>query len=668
MDTLFLKELFIVFALATIVLLLFHKAKIPSLVGFLLTGAIAGPNGLGLVSSNANIDVMAELGVVLLLFTIGVEFSLKTMYKMKYVVLLGGTLQVALTGAVAFAVSKISGASVNQAIFLGFITSLSSTAIAIKVLQERGELESLHGSTALGILIFQDLISIPMLLLIPLLAGTADTVNFSPVSILLKIVFILAFLIIAAKWLVPWLLHEIARTGNRELFLISTFVIIFSIAGFTSYLGLSLALGAFMAGLIISESDYSQQTIGNILPFRDLFTSFFFVSIGMLLNINYLISNPLLVLGVTFAVLFGKTIISGFSVFALGLPLRTQLIVGLALSQVGEFSFILSRLGLEVGLLDKSSYQLFLTVAIITMMLTPFMMSLSGSMYKKAASIPLSKKMIKGLQKTQRKIIDSKHPIENHTVIVGLGINGKNLAQASRYAGIPYVMIDSNADLVKKLKNKGEPIFYGDATSESVQRYARVHKASVMVIAISDAPSTFRITQVARELNPSLHLIVRTRYVKDVEYLYMLGASEVIPEEFETSVEIFTRVLNRYLIPRDEIQNLVDEIRSDAYTVLRKTEESPIRISRHLPDFELIAIRVEHGSEAESIPVSNIKLRRNFGITMVAMRRNDVVITDMNSKETLMDGDVVYLIGSKSQLKTASLFFQHILKKPTVES
>jgi len=303
-------------------------------------------------------------------------------------------------------------------------------------------------------------------------------------------------------------------------------------------------------------------------------------------------------------------------------------------------------------------------VAIITMVLTPFMMSLSGSMYKKAARIPLSKRMIKGLKKAQQKISNPAHPIENHTVIVGLGINGQNLSQASRIAGIPYVMIDSNADLVRKLKNQGEPVLYGDATSESVLRFARVQKASVMVIAISDAPATFRIVQIAREINPSLHLIVRTRYIKDVEYLYMLGASEVIPEEFETSVEIFTRVLNRYLVPRDEIQRMVDEIRSDAYTVLRKTEMSPIRISRHLPDFELTAIRVEAESEAESIPVSNIKLRRSFGITMVALRRNEQVITDMNSDETLIEGDVVYLIGSKSQLKCAEAFFRHPSNKP----
>lgn len=654
----FAEQLLIVFALATLVLFIFQKARIPSIVGFLFTGALTGPHGLGLVTDTASIDAIAELGVILLLFTIGLEFSMKTLFKIRHTVIIGGGLQVLLTGSLSFLFFKIYGFTDNQSLFYGFLTALSSTAIAMKMMQERAEVDTQQGRAAMGILIFQDLIAVPMLLIIPMLAGKELAPTVSVGSVIVKALIIIVLIIISSRYLIPWVLHEIARTGNRELFLISIFLIVFTIAWFTSWLGLSLALGAFLAGLIISESDYSHQALGNMMPFRDLFTSFFFVSIGMLLNIRFLLENPLLVIAVTFLILLLKTVVSGFATFLIGYPLKAQIIVGLSLSQIGEFSFILAGKGRQVGLFHDSTYQLFLDVAIFSMALTPLMVALTPRVHRRATKLNLPGKILRGIHH-----IDETSPnvgLENHTVIIGLGLNGHNVAQVTNISGIPYVIVDSVAEQVLHYKKLGVPAIYGDAASEAVLRAAGIEKASVAVIAIADAPATYTIVELARELNPSLHIIVRTRFTRDVEYLYMLGASEVIPEEFETSVEIFARVLNRYLFPRNEIENIISTIRSGSYEVFRKTDidiVKPEGISNFLPDLELSAVRVEKNSEAEGTYVSEIKLRRRFGLTMVALRRHNNVMTDMNADEILLEGDVVYLLSSKMQLVGAMEVF-----------
>lgn len=657
----FAEQLLVVFALATLVLFLFQKARIPSIVGFLFTGAMTGPNGFGLVTDTASIDAIAELGVILLLFTIGLEFSMKTLYKIRRTVLIAGGLQVVLTGSLSYLFFRIYGFAENQSVFYGFLTALSSTAIAMKMLQERAEVDTQQGRAAMGILIFQDLVAVPMLLIIPMLAGKGIAPAVSVSSVLIKGLVIIALIIVSSRYLIPWILHEIARTGNRELFLISIFLIVFTIAWFTSWLGLSLALGAFLAGLIISESDYSHQALGNMMPFRDLFTSFFFVSIGMLLNTKFLLDHPILVASVTLCVLLLKTMVSGFATFLLGYPLKAQIIVGLSLSQIGEFSFILAGKGRQVGLFEDAPYQLFLDVAIFSMAFTPLMISLAPRVHKRASKMNLPGKIMRGIKK-----IDETSPdvgLENHTIIIGLGMNGQNVANVTNITGIPYVIVDSGAEQVQHYKELGVPAVYGDATQEAVLRAAGIERASIAVIAISDAPSTYSIIELARELNPSIHIIVRTRFTRDVEYLYMLGASEVIPEEFETSVEIFARVLNRYLFPKNEIESLISTVRSGAYEVFRKTEldiVKPEGISNFLPDLELSAVRVEKNSEAEGTYVSEIKLRRRFGLTMVALRRNNCVMTDMNADEILMEGDVVYLLGSKLQLAGASEVFRGV--------
>jgi len=372
-----LTDLVIIFGLSIAVLFTCHKLRVPATVGFILTGILAGPHLLGLVKAIHEVEMLAEIGVILLLFTIGVEFSFANLLQIRQSVLVAGPIQVAATCLAGLFLGLQFGKTMGEAVFIGFLVSLSSTAIVLKLLQERAEVDTPHGRTSLGILIFQDIIIVPMMLFVPLLAGASENIGVSFLIMLAKGVVIIGLVIASAKWVVPRVLFQIARTGSRELFLLSIVLICISVAWLTAQAGLSLALGAFLAGLIVSETEYSHQALGNILPFRDIFASFFFISIGMLLDVDFLLKNPGIISLLTLGVLLVKAILAGSAALFLKFPLRTAVLVGLALCQVGEFSFILSKVGQSQGLFSGDSYQLFLDVTIITMVATPLMMALA---------------------------------------------------------------------------------------------------------------------------------------------------------------------------------------------------------------------------------------------------------------------------------------------------
>jgi len=368
-----LNDILIILGLSALVLYVCYLIRVPNIVGFLATGLICGPFGLGLVRDIAAVKLLAEVGVVLLLFTIGLEFSFRSLLHIKRPVLIGGSLQVAITVFFGFAVSRLFGLPPGVSVLIGFLISLSSTAIVLKIMQDRAEVETPHGGAALGILIFQDIVVVPMMLLIPLLAGDPNGGGRAALWIFIaKVISILALTIVSARWIVPFAFYNIARTKSRELFLLSVIAICLAVAWLTYQAGLSLALGAFLAGLIISESEYSHQALGDILPFRDVFTSFFFVSIGMLLNVGFFFDHPLTLSSLALGVLFVKALIVVVVAILLGLSLRTAILVGVALSQVGEFSFILSEKALQYGLLAGDTHQIFLAVSVMTMMATPF--------------------------------------------------------------------------------------------------------------------------------------------------------------------------------------------------------------------------------------------------------------------------------------------------------
>lgn len=654
-----LNDLIIIFGLSIAILFIFHKLRIPVIVGFLLTGVVASPHGLGIISGIQAVENVAEIGIIFLLFTIGVEFSLKELLNIKKLVLIGGSLQVLLTLAFVFFIAGYFGFSRGEAVFMGFLISLSSTAIVLKLFQERAEIDTPQGKLSLGILIFQDIIVVAMILATPFLAGNGEFEG-SFLTMAAKGFAIILLVIISSQWLVPKLLYQIARTKSRELFLFSIFFICFSIALLTERLGLSLALGAFLAGLIISESEYSHQALGNIMPFRDIFMGLFFVSIGMLLDINFLLLKPVLIIIVALCVILLKAVITGFSITLLGYPLRTAIIVGLSLAQVGEFSFILSGFGINQGVLSGETYQLFLAVSILTMASTPLMINAAPGLAGYVLRLPVPKKLVSGLYPMPDSVT-KKTRLKDHLIIIGFGLNGRNVARAASVAGIPYTVIEMNPETVRMEKSKGENIYYGDATSEPVLEAANIKHARVLVLTIADPVATRRIISVSRKLTPKLHIIARTRYVQEMESLYNLGANEVIPEEFETSVEIFSRVLKKYLIPRDEIEKFVSEVQADGYEMFRflnKELEPAKDFKLELPDIEIDTLKVKEKSAMAGKTLAEMNMRRKYGVTVLAIRNGLHTLPNPDGDETIHAGDTLIVLGLPDKISLLEgLFF-----------
>jgi CPA2 family monovalent cation:H+ antiporter-2 len=545
---------------------------------------------------------MAEVGVVLLLFTIGLEFSFRNLFQIRRSVLLGGTCQVGLTFAVVTLLGIYLGQNPNESVLMGFLISLSSTAIVMKIFQDRAEMDTPHGNTTLGILIYQDIIVVPMMLSIPLLAGAANAGAHSSLHLVAKITGVILVLFLCARWAVPWVLFNVARTRSREMFLLTVLALCLAVAWLTHMIGLSLALGAFLAGLVISESEYSQQALGNILPFKDVFTSFFFVSIGMLFDLGYLLDHPILIVLATAGILAVKSLLACIAALAVGLSLRSSILAGLSLSQVGEFSFILAGSAMSYGLLRNDPYQAFLSISILSMMAAPFMVMAAPKVAERSQRLRLPKRIQKGS--------DAQHPgtrkhLRDHLVIVGFGLNGRNLAKAAAKASIPYDIIEMNPSVVRAERRKGEPIHYGDATQEEVLHHADVENARAVVIVINDPAATRRITEAVRRMNRKAYILVRTRYTTEIGPLKGLGADEVIPEEFETSVEIFSRILEKYLLPKDEIEKLVCEIRTDGYQMFRSLSRDSTpseELQLCLPDVEITSFAWERIGDGREKP------------------------------------------------------------------
>ena len=629
------------------------RLKLPTIIGYLLTGAIAGPYGLSLVYASTAVEVLSEIGVILLLFVIGLEFSLKSLMAIKKAVFIGGSLQVTLTIGVTALISYLFGFDWNIAVFFGFLFALSSTAIVLKLLQESGQVNTISGRTTLAILIFQDIIIVPLVLFTPMLAGESDNVLLSLFYLALKGGLVIVLTIISAKYLIPQLLYRVAKTKNEELFLLSIIVTCFAVAYVTSLLGLSLGLGAFLAGLIISESEYSHHATGKILPFREIFLSFFFVSVGMLFDISFLAEHFLLILALVALTFVVKFTVTSLAVKSLGTSYKESFIVGFSIFQVGEFSLLLAKEGLKYELLDNTTYQFFLAISILTMIITPFVLKQRENLACKVLNIPMPQKFKKKLeQKTQVPELNlEKDSLNDHLVIIGYGLNGRNLSRAAKRAKIPYVIIEMNPETVKVEAAKGEPIVYGDAANAVVLEHVQIHKARVAVIAISNQPATSGIIENIRTASQSVFIIVRTRYVNEIESMLNQGADEVIPEEFETSIEIFTRVLYKYLVPKGEIDDFTNDVRHHNYEVFRTPSNDSSVPTLDIPEINFAGIKIEkdHGTYiGKSLKDSN--LRGNTGINLVAIKRDGKTVTEITGNTKVKLGDIVYVVGKPEAL------------------
>jgi monovalent cation:H+ antiporter-2, CPA2 family len=566
-----LTDLVIILLASIPIAFLSKRLRLPMLVGFMITGILIGPFGFGLIREVEAVEALAEIGVVLLLFTIGLEFSLSHLREMQRVVLGGGGLQVTLTIAAAAGLFVTFGWELKRAVFFGFLFALSSTAIVLKSYMDRLEIDTPHGRAAIGILLFQDLCIVPMMLLVPLLSGQRGSAPAAIVLTLGKAALVVAGIILTARIVVPFLLYHVVRLRSPEVFIMFVVLVSLGTALVSARFGLSMALGAFIAGLVLAESEYSHQIVSDMLPFRDIFNSVFFVSIGMLLSPAFLLSDLPMVLLWFGALLLGKALIILLIASLLGYGLRVALMIGLGLAQVGEFSFILAETGQAQGLITPGDFQRFLAAAILSMLATPFVIRAGPRLGFAAQAL-----FARGTEPEEQAA--PLQTLRNHVIIVGYGMNGRNLSHVLQRVGVPYVVLELNAEVVRAERANGVPIHYGDASRKEVLHQARIEHARMLVLAISDPVAARHATALARELNPALQIIVRTRYMSEVGELLRLGAQWVIPEEFETSIEIFSRVLREFGMSREQIQQAADEVRSEGYELLRARYEVPAEV------------------------------------------------------------------------------------------
>lgn len=616
--------------------------RVPILLGLLGVGLVAGPHGFGWVSGPHRVEMLAEAGVSLLLFSVGMEFSQESLSRIQRAMFKGGPVQVGGTLGICLGIGLLAGWDFSLALLSGMLTALSSTAIVIRSLQERAELDSPHGQNALGILIFQDLLIIPMMLVLPLL-GTPEAGGPGGLAVLRGMGFM--FLATLAGWkLLPWVLFLAARSRNREMFLLTLLAVCFFMAWFAHAQGLSPAIGALLGGIMISRSEFSHEALGNVTPFRDVFMSFFFVSMGMLIDPKVLIQEPLwIATGAAFLVIVKAAVVMGTSLI-LGLPLRTSILLGAALGQIGELSFVLAQSALDGGILPGEIYQGFLAAAVLSMGGTPVLIKMGHILAPLALKWKGWPERWLGQSGVKQA---SKEELSGHLVIVGFGLNGRNLARAAKVGGIGYVVVETNLQTVRRERSKGEPILYGDGSHESVLRAAGIELARVLVVVINDPGAVRRIVTLARRISSGLYIIARTRYLQEVEPLYGLGADEVIPEEFETSVEIFTRVLRRFLVPEDQIEKMVGEIRAEGYEMLR----SPGAVGATVCDIgalsagiQVRSLRIQEGSQVVGKSLSQLDFRKRHGVTVVAVRRGEDLMVDPDPRAPLMAGDVLVVL------------------------
>ena len=653
-DPHFLRELIIVLTATIAIVFIFQKLRLPTIVGFLLTGVIIGPHGFQLIQSVDQVETLAEIGVVLLLFTIGLEFSLETILSVQRRVVWAGLLQVVLTTLVVLAVARLLGASVEVGLFYGFLVSLSSTAIVLRIYHDRGEIDSLQGRLASGLLLFQDLCVVPMMLLLPVLAGSGQDSIFLIVWVLAKSLITLVAIVWTARQLLPRLLHQVALLRNREIFVLFVVLVCFGTAWLTSETGLSLALGALVAGLVISESELSHQIVADILPLRDCFSGIFFISIGMLLNLG-LLSQDFRITLLELLLMIGIKSLVLFAVFWwLYRSIRLGVVLGLGLAQIGEFSFVLAKAGINFRLLSPADGQIFLAASILSMMATPFLIQWAHAWAFGFEGLFNKDTGFNGSTSGEAKETAS---ATGHVIVVGYGLNGQNLARVLKEVGIPYRVLEMDPDLVRSAKAGGEPISFGDGTRPEILQQVDIEKARVLVVAISDPAATARLVSQARRLRTDLYIIVRTRYVVEIDRLYRLGANQVIPEEFETSVEIFARVLQEYHIPRNVISLQVDLIRKEHYGTLRGIRlqgKQLDALSQFLVGTTSDIFSIVEASPAVGKSLEEINLPLRSGVSVIAVVRDGKSYPNVGDDFKLAVGDMLVLLGGHKALDDAA--------------
>ncbi|HJO39803.1 MAG: cation:proton antiporter [Vicinamibacterales bacterium] len=648
-----LRDLAIIVGLGIPVVALAHRLRMPPLVGFLLIGVGIGPYGVGLIPDAEEVAALAEIGVVLLLFAIGLELSLSRVLQWRAAVVVTGGAQMGGMLALAAVVGVAAGFPLGQSLFYGALAAMSSTAVVSKTYADRDELDTPHAREVLAILVFQDLAIVPLMLLLPLLGGAAGAAEGAWLRLTVSLAAMTA-LIAGGRLVVRWTLDRIVAVRDRELFTLCVGFFAIATALVASAFGFSLAIGAFLAGLIISESEYGLQALADVLPFRALFSGVFFTSIGMLLDWSFALSQAPQVVAALLLFVTVKSLVAAGAVLLRGRPMETGLISGISLAQIGEFSFVLAAAGLPLGLFTGDDYQGFLTVAVLSMMATPFLVQAARPIAERlgatvsridstASSVPLARR-------------------QDHAVIIGYGVAGRYLARMLQAAGIDCVVIEQNAELMRQAQRDKIPAVYGDGSRHGILQHANCSGARLIVYAISSPLEERRGVTIAREMAPKATIVVRTRYVRSIDDLMRLGANGVVVEEFEVSLELFARALESYTIPPAKVARELEAVRAEHYGLLRGQSTPDLRLDalKHLGiHAALELVEVEEGAAALGKNPLTIDLRRRTGAVQVAVIRDGHPIYERDPDFGYRVGDTAILVGTRDALDAAAALFQH---------
>jgi CPA2 family monovalent cation:H+ antiporter-2 len=563
-------DLGVVLGAALVSGILAHVLRQPVILGYLVVGVIIGPFGLGLVRELEEVRALAEFGVALLMFALGVQFSLSGLRAVQKVALMGGTIQIGATILVGIGVGGLLGWGLPQAVYFGCLIALSSTVVVLKTLLDRGELDSLHGRILTGFLIVQDLSVVPMMVLLPLLGPQAEG-NLAGVGIaILKASVFLGAMLLVGTRLIPRVMQWVVAMRSRELFLLSIVALVLATAFSTHLFGLSLAFGAFVAGLVISESTFGAQALAEVIPLRDVFAMLFFVSIGMLTDPRFVYQNLGMVALVVAVIVVGKWVISGLATGLAGYDGRTSFFVGLGLIQIGEFSFLLAKLGLDQGIITEELYSLTLAGAIITIMLTPLAIGEASRLYGLFRRVAPLRPLLEGRFTPQ--VFEKGERLVNHAVVCGYGDVSQHLVAVLEQRHFSYLIIDLDPNVIEGLRRRGVPCIYGDAANAYVLGLANLERAKVLVLTVPD-PATVEVAyKNALQINPRLDVVARTRGGARLHLSGGHGFLEIVEPEFEAGLEIMRHTLHRFGLSSPEVQHLINSLRLD-HTRARGTPE-----------------------------------------------------------------------------------------------
>lgn len=624
--------------------LIAQRIGLPLILGYILAGVVVGPNTGGpTVSSVHDIELLAEIGVALLLFAIGLHFSLDELAPVRRVALFGTAVQMALTIVFGYGLGRLLGFGWQEATWFGALLSLSSTAVVLKSLSEQGVMGTLSSRVIVGMLIVQDLAVVPLIIILPELGNLGQGLSEVGVAVLRAGAF-LAVMVVFGRRVLPWLMARVAAWNSRELFLISVVAIGLGV-GYATYLfGLSFAFGAFVAGVVLSQSDYSHQALADVEPLRDVFAMLFFVSVGMLLDPAFLLENAWTVALVVVLVFALKGLLFAGVVRAFGYGNIIPFAVGLGLFQVGEFSFVIARVGLGAEAISQRSYSLMLTTAVITMALTPFIMRLAPLFYGRWRE-RFPKEAMSTFNLPERGLRD-------HVVVAGYGRVGSFVTRLLARLDQPFVVVDSNPGRGNEARDLGYPVVYGDAGAEPVLEAAGVRRARLVIVTVPDPVGARLVVTRVRSLNPNTHVVARTATVEQLEELGRLGVYEAVHPESEAGLELGRQALSHLGLAVGDIQRFADEVRRELYAPIthQGTDEDLLaqlgRVSRHI---ETEWVRLPENSPLEGRTIGELGVRTETGASIVAIVRDDFVLASPGPDARFEPGDLVGVLGTPEQ-------------------